>query len=210
MVNKGILDIVDAATQKNSEVILQLGKDISEKIARVLRSRLESQVTPTDELAKISELVEQGEKFSQAYDKELLNARSVMQTEKFKEAMIERFLPAVIMLAEAVGNQPPEEFKAMGQWLESALPPQEPTVGMLKKEEPKTKTSPDKPPIPGTDNYTWDDVFDWYYRQPRKITNDEMAELMSKSKRTIERAKSNYESEYGKRAMPDDKSKFST
>ncbi len=63
--------------------------------------------------------------------------------------------------------------------------------------------------MPNTNGYTWDDFFDWCYRQPRKITVEEMAEMLGMGKRTVEREKSDYRAQYGAQAMPNDKSKFS-
>lgn len=68
---------------------------------------------------------------------------------------------------------------------------------------------PESPPMPNANGYTWNDFFDWCYRQPRKISVEEMANMLAKGKRTIEREKSNYQAEYGKQAIPNDKSKFS-
>lgn len=69
---------------------------------------------------------------------------------------------------------------------------------------------PEKPPVPGADGYTWDDVFDWYYRTPRRICPkvQDLAALLGKSKRTVERYKEGYDAQYDCNQLPDEISKF--
>jgi hypothetical protein len=72
----------------------------------------------------------------------------------------------------------------------------------------KTRSRDYPCPRPGIDNFTWDNVFDWSYRQPRKVTVDEIAELTGASKRTVERRKAQYDAQYDHQALPDELSKF--
>lgn len=92
-------------------------------------------------------------------------------------------------------------------WAEPYLAPpkQDEQAG---EESPPKHQLPDKPPKLGADGYTWDDFFDWCYRQPRKVTVDEMAEMTGAGKRTVERHKSEYQAQYGDGAIPDAQSRF--
>jgi hypothetical protein len=71
-----------------------------------------------------------------------------------------------------------------------------------------TSTLPDTPPLPGTDGYTWDDVFDWFYRAPRYVcpSVSDLLRMVGKPSRTFYRQKGLYESVYGEAPM--DQSKF--
>ena len=69
---------------------------------------------------------------------------------------------------------------------------------------------PEKPPVPNADGYTWDDVFDWYYRTPRSICQkvEDLAALLGKTKRTVERYKEQYDAQHDNKQLPDEISKF--
>ena len=83
----------------------------------------------------------------------------------------------------------------------------------VQDEKPKSAKIPlpDTPPLPGTDGYTWDDVFDWYYRVPRwKCASvSDLRKIVGKPERTFFRQKEKYEATYGQDHIPDDQSKFS-
>ena len=69
---------------------------------------------------------------------------------------------------------------------------------------------PEKPPVPGMGDYTWNDVFDWFYRTPRHLCPKvkDLEKLLQFAIRTIEVNKSLYVAEYGEMPMPDSDSKF--
>jgi hypothetical protein len=72
------------------------------------------------------------------------------------------------------------------------------------------RTLPEKSPVPETEDYTWDDVFDWFYRVPRGRcpTVSDLIGMVGKPERTFYLQKSNYEAEYGQGPMLNGKSKF--
>ena len=70
---------------------------------------------------------------------------------------------------------------------------------------------PPSPPVPNADGYSWDDVFDWWYRGGRVMGYPTLKSLETSISRvggTIKNQHSVYVAEYGEQAMPDYKSRF--
>lgn len=66
------------------------------------------------------------------------------------------------------------------------------------------------PPKPREGDYTWDDVFDWWYRGGMMLCPklQDMELHLGYAKKTIHSRHGDYTREFGREAMPDEKSKF--
>ena len=69
---------------------------------------------------------------------------------------------------------------------------------------------PARPPMPGSDGYTLDDVFDWFLRVPKYLcfTVEELAPMVGLSPGYLRRKFMEYKAQYGRSPMPAGKSRF--
>jgi hypothetical protein len=80
-------------------------------------------------------------------------------------------------------------------------------------QQPKTQKIPlpDTPPIPFADEYTWNDLFDWWYRIGKLDFHDlkDLAPAVMRSEQTVYNNHTLYTKSYGEEPIPDNESRFS-
>ena len=86
----------------------------------------------------------------------------------------------------------------------------EPVLRSQTTTQETTRLLPQSPPLPGTDGFTWDDVFDWWYRGGRLNYPNlkKLAYAASAAYGTVKNRHTDYKVGYGTNAKPDSESKF--